>query len=404
MAWKRIAFPLCLIDHQVGRFNQISSADIQATGRFPVVDQSQVYIAGYTDEAERVIRVGLPYVIFGDHTRCFKYVDFPFVLGGDGTKVLKPNPKLFNARFFYYAARALDIPSRGYNRHYTLLKESLIPCPELREQQQIAAVLSAAERAIGHQKRLIALTSELKTVVTHKLFTEGTRNEPLKQTEIGAVADCWTVEPLGGHLVTAQYGLSVKGGDRGTTPILRMTNQVDGQIVANDLQMVNIDEADRLKFRLEPGDVLFNRTNSFDLVGRTAIFDLPGDFVFASYLIRLRTRRNRLRPAFLNHYFNWSATQRRLKGIASRAVSQSNISASRLRGFLVALPSPEEQDQIIRCIDQIDRLRSVHQRQCDVLQTLYRTLLHQFMRAQIRIHDLDLSALQEPKRELAGAM
>jgi type I restriction enzyme S subunit len=195
----------------------------------------------------------------------------------------------------------------------------------------------------------------------------------------------------------------MKGADDGETPILRMTNQVDGRIVARDLQMVNISEADRLKFKVEPQDILFNRTNSFELVGRTAIFELEGDFVFASYLIRLRTQANSLRPAFLNHYFNWSAVQARLKGIASRAVSQSNISASRLQGFLVLLPSPEEQDEIVSCIDQIDQVRSVHQRQLGILQGLFRTLLHQLMTAKIRVNELDLSALEEAEQEPVGA-
>ena len=99
------------------------------------------------------------------------------------------------------------------------------------------------------------------------------------------------------------------------------------RIVANNLQMVTIGGSDLRKFKVEPSDVLFNRTNSFELVGRTAIFDLPGDYVFASYLIRLRANAQTLRPAFLNHYFNSDAAQSRLKGIASRAVSQSNISA-----------------------------------------------------------------------------
>lgn len=183
--WKEIPFPNCLVDHEVGRGNQINTADMQSAGRFPVVDQGQAFIAGYTDEASRVVSGGLPYVIFGDHTRCFKYVDFPFVLGADGTKVLKPNPGLFNARFFYYAALSIDLPSRGYNRHFTLLKERSIPRPEPEEQRQIATVLSAVQRAIERQERLIALTIELKKALTHKLFTEGTRGEPQKQTEIG---------------------------------------------------------------------------------------------------------------------------------------------------------------------------------------------------------------------------
>lgn len=314
-----------------------------------------------------------------------------------------------DAKFTYYLLQHLDVgrfksgasvPTLDRNSFRTLP----VTVPPLNEQQQIAAVLSAVQRAIERQERLMALTAELKKALMHKLFTEGTRGDPLKQTEIGPVPESWSVEPLGEHLVTAQYGLSVKGADEGAKPILRMTNQVDGRIVANSLQMVNLSRSDLLKFKVEPGDVLFNRTNSFELVGRTAIFELPGDYVFASYLIRLRTHVESLRPAFLNHYLNWNATQARLKGIASRAVSQSNISASRLRGFLVPLPPSEEQDEIIRCIDQVDRVRSVRQRQRGILQELFRSLLHLLMTARVRIHDLDLSVLEEAEREPIGSV
>jgi len=111
----------------IGKRNQIPTADILPSGQFPVVDQGQAFIAGYSDAAERVIRNGLPLVIFGDHTRCLKFVDFPFILGADGTKVLKPREDLFDAKFFYYALLSLDIPNRGYNRHFTLLKEKKVP-------------------------------------------------------------------------------------------------------------------------------------------------------------------------------------------------------------------------------------------------------------------------------------
>src|SRR5207244_2719571 len=121
------------------------------------------------------------------------------------------------------------------------------------------------------------------------------------------------------------------------------------------LQYVELTADQFQKFRVERRDILFNRTNSLDLVGRTAIFDLEGDFVFASYLIRLRTDGKRLRPFFLNHYFNWEETQVRLKSIATRAVSQSNISATRLRGFWVPVPKVDQQDEIVGHIDCLDQ-------------------------------------------------
>jgi type I restriction enzyme S subunit len=178
-----------------------------------------------------------------------------------------------------------------------------------------------------------------------------------------------------------------------------MTNQIDGKIVSKNLQYVDIEQGEFEKFKIEYGDILFNRTNSFELVGRTAIFDIDGNFVFASYLIRLRSNKEKLNSFFLNHYFNWEKTQILLKGIATRAVSQSNISASRLKGFSVPLPKKlEEQGEIVKNLDYCDCKIAVHRQKCDILNDLFRTLLHQLMTAQIRVDDLNLSALNlEPQ-------
>jgi type I restriction enzyme S subunit len=254
-------------------------------------------------------------------------------------------------------------------------------------------VLGLVQRALEQQEQLIGLTTELKKALLHQVFTQGLCGEPQKQSAVGPVPESWDVMPLGECLTEAQYGISAKGSESGRYATLRMTNQRQGRISSDDLQYVELTQAQFAKFHVEWQDILFNRTNSLELVGRTAIFDLEGDFVFASYLIRLRTIAARLRPSFLNHYFNWNETQVRLKSIATRAVSQSNISASRLRGFPVPVPSTEEQDKIVSNVDCLDRKLAVHRRKHAALTALFRTLLHQLMTAQIRIHDLDLREL-----------
>jgi len=277
----------------------------------------------------------------------------------------------------------------------SLLEAILVPIPPLTEQRKIAAILALVQLAIEQQERMIALTMELKRALLHKLFTEGLCGEPQKMTEIGPVPESWEVSRMGDFLREAQYGLSTKGGNAGRYALLRMTNQQQGGISPDNIQFVELTSQQFRKFRVEKRDILFNRTNSLELVGRTAIFDLDGDFVFASYLIRIRTDSSRLRPYFLNHYLNWDETQVRLKSIASRAVSQSNISATRLRGFPIPVPLPQEQDEIVEKVNGIDRKIALHRRKHAALTDLFRTLLHRLMTAQIRVHDLDLSELEK---------
>ena len=146
----------------------------------------------------------------------------------------------------------------------------------------------------------------------------------------------------------------------------------------------------------------FNRTNSLELVGRTAIFESEGegDFFFASYLIRLRTDPERLRPHFLSHYLNANETRVCLKSIATRAVSQSNISATRLHGFVIPVPTASEQDQIIETIDCLDLELSLHRRKQAALASLFNTSLHELMTARLRVHDLNLTELNLNERQL----
>jgi len=201
---------------------------------------------------------------------------------------------------------------------------------------------------------------------------------------IGELPKNWRIAPLGDFLTESQYGLSVKGGFEGRCPILRMTNQANGRIKTEKLQYAEVADKQLKSHRLDVGDLLFNRTNSLELVGRTAIFDLPGDFVFASYLIRLRTKADELDPEFLNLYLGGEETQKRLKGIATRAVSQSNISATRLRGFPVPLPPLPEQKKIAHILSTVQRAIEAQERIIQTTTELKKALMHKLFTEGLR--------------------
>ena len=98
--WKILPFRHCLKKVKTKKKTSIPKMDYQESGEFPVIDQGASFIAGWTDLTDFVISDNLPVVIFGDHTRIFKYVDFPFTLGADGTQLLYPNDDILNPRFF----------------------------------------------------------------------------------------------------------------------------------------------------------------------------------------------------------------------------------------------------------------------------------------------------------------
>ena len=120
--------------------NQILSKEVQKTGKYPAVSQGQQFIDGYTNSDDKLI-YDVPLIMFGDHTRNVKYVDFPFVISADGTKFFKPI--LVEPRYFYWwlVLTASLLHNRGYNRHYRLLKLELFPLPPIAEQKRIVEQL-----------------------------------------------------------------------------------------------------------------------------------------------------------------------------------------------------------------------------------------------------------------------
>ncbi len=117
---------------------KIKQRDYLSAGRFPVVDQGQEQIGGYYNDEHLVVPGEPPYIIFGDHTKVKKYVDFKFIAGADGVKVIKPNPE-YLPKFFFYLILTLKIPDKGYARHFQLLKKESIPLPKLEEQLAIVS-------------------------------------------------------------------------------------------------------------------------------------------------------------------------------------------------------------------------------------------------------------------------
>ena len=201
-----------------------------------------------------------------------------------------------------------------------------------------------------------------------------------------------------------QYGLSKRGLSKGKYRILRMNNLTDGRLDPSAIQYVDLNEGDFDKFRLHHGDILFNRTNSHDLVGKTSLFDLEGEYVFASYLIRVALHETKIMPGFLNWYLNLDSNKARLKQLATRAVSQSNINATKLKGFEIPLPTLMDQQEIVRKINLSTRKIAAESVRLAACNTLFETMLHHLMTGQIRVQDLDPPLFRTEAPDEAGGI
>jgi type I restriction enzyme S subunit len=158
MTWITSTVGECLA--KVKRPGKLQTTDYQESGQFPIIDQGEGDIAGYTDQSEVVIQEPLPLVIFGDHTRRVKLAKEPFACGADGTQLLYPNRYDLDPTFFFYAIKSIDLSNYFYARHFKFLKEQEFSFPLLPTQRRIADVLSAYDDLIETNRRRMALLEE----------------------------------------------------------------------------------------------------------------------------------------------------------------------------------------------------------------------------------------------------
>ena len=153
---------------------KVQSKTYLENGELAVVDQGQELIGGYTDDENMAYSGKLPVIIFGDHTRCVKYIDFPFAQGADGVKVLLPKP-FYDAQAFYFALQSIDIPNMGYRRHYPLFPQFCIPVPPLPEQHRIVSRIESLFAKLDEAKEKAQAAVDgfelRKSAILHKAFT-----------------------------------------------------------------------------------------------------------------------------------------------------------------------------------------------------------------------------------------
>lgn len=145
---------------------KIKNSEVKDFGDVPVVDQSQLPVAGYVSNLnENEIIKDIPVVVFGDHTKVVKFIDFKFVQGADGIKILRVKDKqIVGEKYLYFSMINMEMPDRGYSRHWSLIKEMEIPLPPLEIQDQIVAELEAEQELINANKKLIDIyTQKIKT-------------------------------------------------------------------------------------------------------------------------------------------------------------------------------------------------------------------------------------------------
>ncbi len=154
------------------KFNvgKLDTKDYQESGLYPIIDQSKNEITAYSNNKECVYNGTLPVLIFGDHTTSVKYIDFPFILGADGTKILSANEDIVLTKYLYYAIQNLNIIPQGYRRHYSILMDLEIPLLSIEKQKELISQLDTMESLIQQQKQVLCISQQLKQELINRIF------------------------------------------------------------------------------------------------------------------------------------------------------------------------------------------------------------------------------------------
>lgn len=273
----------------------------------------------------------------------------------------------------------------------------VVPIPPTDEQTTIARILDAADTALERTRTAIARAKRVRLALSQRLFTEGIRSEPQKKTAIGLIPRSWDVLPVSAVVPSFQYGLSVQMQEKGQLPILRMGNIQDGSVRLTDLKYVTLSHELVSPYFLRRGDVLFNRTNSQEWVGKVGVYRHDAEAVFASYLIRLIPEMTMIDPYFLGHVLNSYQAQCRIKRYATPGVQQVNINATNLGKVLIPVPNGstglQEQRDIAAVLEAADAVVRSYQPIIEAQEALKMSLMHDLFAGHVRVTELTKAAV-----------
>lgn len=347
--WEYKRFEACI--NKTPKPKQVKTEEYNSGTKYPIVSQEDKLISGYYDDESYVFHIDSPVVIFGDHTRVLKYIDFDFVVGADGVKIISPKQEL-DAKFLLYYLQWYKIPNLGYSRHYKLLKEIQIPLPPKSTQLSIVSELDKINELIRLKKEQLKDYDNLAQSIFYEMFGDPVENDK-----------GWEVKKLGevGQIIT------------GTTPSTNEESNWNGNInwvtpaelgtqlyYGETIRRISTNAAKRLTL-MPVGTVLLSTRAP---IGKLAITKVP---MCCNQGFKNIICCQDLNNIFL--YFYLLLTMDKIKAMG-RGATFKEVSKQAISHYLVPLPPLPLQQLFAQRIEQIERQKSAVQKAITDLETL----------------------------------
>lgn len=263
-----------------------------------------------------------------------------------------------NYKYGFYFLRSIqhELDSKGTGTTFRAIsgetiRETLIPYPSLETQHAIVSkieeLFSELDQGIADLKTAQAQLKVYRQSVLKHAFEGKLTNKNVKE---GELPEGWEMKTIGDVSYNVEYGSGAKSKKEGKIPVLRMGNIQNGIFDWEDLVYTD-DDNEIEKYLLKKNDVLFNRTNSAEWVGKTAIYKGERPAIFAGYLIRINRKEELIDAQYLTYYLNTKKAKEYGNSVRSFGVNQSNINGTKLKTYPIPLPSLKEQHLIVQEIE-----------------------------------------------------
>ncbi len=378
----QMPFEAVIIDI-TSKYQKIKTSDYKVKGQFPIIDQSQKFIAGYTDDEKKVVKDHLPVIIFGDHTKILKYIDFPIAIGADGVKVLKVKKHAYS-KYIYYYLKSLKLTDAGYSRHFKYLKEKILPIPSnILDQIRIATLLSRIETLIEKRRESLRLLDELAKGVFLEMFGINKLSEIewpiLSLNEVSEVVSGIT------------KGKKYKDKKTQLVPYLRVANVQDGYIDIRDLKLIEATPDEIKTYNLKKGDILLTEGGDPDKLGRGAVYYHEiENCIFQNHLFRVRVRFDLIHPEYLSALVSSAYGKRYFYKASKQTTGIASINSTQLKKFPIILPPLDIQNEFVEATYRINSLKEKYQISLAELENLYASTSQIVFRGELDLSEIDI--------------